>query len=233
MTDPTNAPAPEGQVPPAPAEAPPAPALDFGGRSPEQIQKAIDLYEGLHDLDRRGTYLQQIVRPDIDGQFLQRVMQPQQEQEDPYAPFYAEEQPEEEQYYEPQAPAFDPRQYAEIIKNDVTQSVMGQLQQMALDQQVKESASSAVQQVGLPPASAPLVEQYVREQQRLQPNRQASDLAAEAARNLYTQFAQWQAAPPAAPAPTGQVPSGPAPDTLQKPRTIEEALEYSKQVLNP
>lgn len=228
MTDPTNAPAPEGQVPPAP-EAPPAP--DFGGRSPEQIQKAIDLYEGLHDLDRRGTYLQQIVRPDIDGQFLQRVMQPQ-EPDDPYASFYGEAEAEEEQYYEPQAPAFDPREYAEVIKNDVTQTVMGQLQQMALDQQVKESSSAAVAQVGLPPAASPLVEQYVRDQQRLQPNRQASDLAAEAARNLHTQFAQWQATPPAAPAPSAP-PSGPAPDTLQKPRTIEEAMEYSRQVLNP
>lgn len=228
MTDPTNAPAPEGQQP-APE---PTPAPDFGGRSPEQIQQALNLYEGLHNLDTRGQFLQQIVRPDIDGQFLRQMVQPQEEEADPWQSF---EQPEYEQEYE-QPAVFDPRQLEPVFDQygqRIEQKIMGQLQQMALDQQVRESAASASQQAGLPPVAAQLIEQRVREQQALQPNRQASDLAAEAARDLYNQFAQWQAQPPANPAPSNSVPTGPSPDTLQKPKTIEEALEYSKQVLNP
>lgn len=228
---PDGAPAPE-----------PTPAPDFGGASPEVISQALDLYNGLNNLDTRGQYLQQVVRPEYDGQFLRQMAQPEAEQaEDPWAAYnqqYAE--PEYEQQYEPQAPAFDPTTLPQMLeprfeaeRERIVKEVFGQLNQMAQDQAVRDSAGEAARAMNLPPAMSSLIEQQVREQQQLHPNRQASDLAREAATALSTQLLQWKATPPANPAPTSAVPGGPAPDTLQKPRTIEEAMEYSKQVLNP
>lgn len=222
----SDQPVPEGQPP---AE----PTPDFGGASPEEISQALNMYRGLNNLDTRGQYLQQIVRPEYDGQFLRQVTAEPEQPADPWQQF----EPAQEEYYEePVAQAFDPRSLQPVFDqygNQIEKRIFDRLGEMAQDQQVKDSASQAVQQANLPPAMSALIEQRVRDAQRLQPNRMASDLASEAAKQIAVELSQWQATPPAQPAPQGSVPGGPSPDTLQRPRTVDEALEYSRQVLNP
>lgn len=226
MTDPQNAPAPEGQPPAAPA-----PEVPDYGAPPEVIQEALSVYRDLNNLDTRHQRLGQILRPDIDGQFVQSFGQPQQEQ-DPYAQFYGQDEAYEEQpAYE--QPALDPRQLAETIKQDTIGEMQRWFSQMAAEQAVKDAATSAATAAGLPAELADMVEVRVKAAQQLQPNRQPGDLANEAARQIAQVIASAQVTPPAAQAPSTPVPGGPAPDTLQKPRTIEEAMEYSRQVLNP
>lgn len=222
MTDPTNAPEGQPVVDPSP---------DFGGASPEEITQALNMYRGLNNLDTRGQYLQQIVRPEYDSQFLRQVTS---DPPAPTSPWETLGEPEPEYYEEP--PAFDPRSLEPVFdsyKQQIEQSIFDRLGQMAQEQTLSESATAAVQSAKLPEALTPLIKQRVQEAQRLQPNRQASDLAAEAARQLQVELAGFQAAPPATPTPATAIPSGPSPDTLQKPKTVAEALEYSRQVLNP
>lgn len=220
----------------------PTPAPDYGA-SPDEITQALDMYRGLNNLDTRGQYLQNIVRPEYDSQFLRQTFQPQEQQaqQDPWAEYNQQfAEPQYEEQYEPQAPAFDPTtlpQYLQpVLENnaaEVERRVFERLNQMAADQHLKDSAAEAVRANNLPPATAALIEQRVREQSQLHPNRQAAELAREQAQALATELLQWKATPPATPPPSSAVPGGPSPDTLQKPRTMEEALEYSKQVLNP
>lgn len=226
MPDPTSI--PEGQPTPDPTPAAP----DYGA-SPEVIQQALNMYNGLNNLDTRGQYLQQIVRPEYDGQFL-RGLTEQPEQPDPWAQFDPEPQYDQEPQYEPQP--FNPRDLQPVFDTqaqEIERRVFERLGQMAQDQAIVDSASSAASAAGLPASTSALIEQRVREAQRMQPNRQAGDLATEAAKALATELLQWKATPPANPAPSSSVPGGPSPDTLQKPRTAAEALEYSRQVLNP
>jgi hypothetical protein len=86
MPDP-NALPPEGEAPAAPE----APAMPDYGAPPEVIQEALSVYRDLNNLDTRHQRLSQIVRPDIDGQFLRQLGEPQQEQ-DPWAHLRGQEE---------------------------------------------------------------------------------------------------------------------------------------------
>jgi hypothetical protein len=231
MTDPTNAPPPEGQQPVGP-EAPAAP--DYGA-PPEVIQEALSVYRDLNNLDTRHQRLSQIVRPDIDGQFLRSLGEPQQ-QEDPYAQFYGEQQPQyqQEQYepqYEPEVPQFDPRQFADVVGSQVEQRIMAQLGQMAQEQAVRDAASSAVQQAGVPADFAEMIEVQVKSQMQLQPNRMPGDLAREAAERLKSTISSWAAQPAENPAPTTPPPSGPAPSLDQRPKDFDDMARYAQERL--
>lgn len=223
---------PEGQAPAAPESATP----DYGA-DPETIQNALNMYRGLNNLDTRGEYLQRIVRPEYDGQFLRQMVEPQ--QQEPADPWGHVEQY-EEQYEEPayQEQGINPQDLRQTLDpvfqgygEQVEQRIFERLGQMAHEQAIKESAQSAAQQAGLPARFASAIEHEVQQAARMQPNRQPAELAQEIATAYRTELAQIAATPPAQRPPAGSVPSGPAPDSLQKPRTLEEALEYSKHVL--
>lgn len=226
---------------PEPPSGPDWSAFEQAGITPDNIgdvQNALNLARGLQNLDTRHQYLQQIVRPDIDGNFLRQVVQPP-EEHDPWQalePQYGYEQP--EQQYE--QPVFDPRSlqpvfegYGEQLRNQIRQEIMGELQGMAQEQAVKDASARAAQQANIPAEFAEMVEFRVKSAQQMYPNRQVDDLAREVADQLHRSIAQYQASPPANQAPSGSVPAGPIPDTLQRPRSMEEAMEYSRQVLNP
>lgn len=222
---------------PEPPSGPDWSAFEQAGITPDSfgdVQNALNLARGLQNLDTRHQYLQQIVRPDIDGNFLRQVVQPQEEQD----PWQALEP--QYEYEQPEQPVFDPRSlqpvfegYGEQLRNQIRQEIMGELQGMAQEQAVKDASARASQQANIPAEFSEMVEFRVKAAQQMYPNRQVDDIAREVAESLQRTFAQYQAAPPATPAPSGSVPAGPMPDTLQRPRTIEEAMEYSKQVLNP
>jgi hypothetical protein len=230
MTDPTGF--PEGQAPAAPEPAP----HDYGA-DPETIQRALEQYNQLNNLDTRSQALQQIIRPDYDGQVLRGFIEPQQapQQADPWGHLSQEEAYEEPTYEQPGIDPADLRQTLDPVfqgySEQVEQRIFERLAGMAQDQAVKESASAATRQAGLPARFSAAIEHEVREATRLQPNRQPAEIAAEIATAYRNELAAIAATPPAARPPAGSVPSGPSPDTLQKPRTMEEALEYSKQVL--
>lgn len=228
MTDPTNAPAPEGQEP---TPAPEAPSTPDYGLSPEELQNAANLYRGLNNLDTRGQYIQQVVRPDIDGQFLRGMFEPQQqEQQDPWQQFTGEPEYEEPEYQ----PAFDPDMLRQAVRAEIEQGqqqMWGQLQEMAVNQQITESAAQATQAANLPSFLSGSIEQQVRQQHQLQPNRQFGDIANEVAQKYARELAQYQAAPPATPAPQGQVPGGPAPSQQERPTDWKSMIEYAQQNL--
>lgn len=207
-----------------PPEVTPAPTPDYGGASAEEVQQALNMYRGLNNLDTRGEYLQRVIRPEYDGQFIRQMVEPAAPAADPWAQVAPEDEPEYE--YEPQAPEpFNPRSLEPVFGHyaeQTEQRIFERLGQMAQENAVKESSASAASASGLPPQVAGLIEQQVREAQRLQPNRMASDLATEAARALATSLAQWQATPSATPAPTAAVPSGPVPSTREVPKSFED-----------
>lgn len=240
------APAPEPAGEPSGEAAPEGPDLTWAqGLDQERVQRAMNLYDGIHNLDTREQYLGQVLGPhdpwvrreEQAGEDYGSVyQQPPEPQPVGYTaagePVY--EQPyQEQQEYQPQQ--IDP----EALYATFEQRFFGKLGEMAQVQEIKQAADAAVQAANLPPATVALVEQRVNEATRLYPHRQAGDLAREAAQAIATEFAQWQARPPAAPAPQGQVPGGPEPTMVTRPgsnpRTPEEAvaqaMEYSKQVL--
>jgi hypothetical protein len=219
---------PEGEAPAAPE----APAVPDYGAPPEVIQEALSVYRDLNNLDTRHQRLSQIVRPDIDGQFLRSIGEPQQEQ-DPWAHLSGQEEYVDDPYgnpgYEPQQPQFDPRMLPEIMDpvlqsrdQQIEERIFNRLGQMAQDQVMKEAAQSAVSEAGLPPDLAEMVEFRVKAQAQLQPNRQPADLAREIGNQLKAQFSAWAAAPSANPAPSAPLPSGPAPSLQERPSSFED-----------
>jgi hypothetical protein len=221
MPDPTVP--PEGEVP-----APPA-APDYGA-SDEVIREALSVYNDLNNLDTRHQRLQQIVRPDIDGQFLRSMGEPQQEQ-DPWAHLRGQEEYEDPygNQYEAQAPQFDPRMLPDMLDpvlqsrdQQIEERIFSRLGQMAQDQVVKDASESAVRDSGLPPELAEMVEFRVKAQAQLQPNRQPADLAKEIGNQLKAQLSAWAAAPSANPAPSAPLPSGPAPSLQERPSSFED-----------
>lgn len=226
MTDPM--PEPEGQQPAAP-EMP-----DYGA-SPDVIREALSVYNDLNNLDTRHQRLSQIVRPDIDGQFLRSFGEPQEEQ-DPYAQFYGQPEYEDpqgqyQQQYEPQQPVFDPRQLGDTIAQQVERRVFEQLGQMAQDQAVKDAAQSAVRDASLPPELAEMIEFRVKGQMQVQPNRQPADLAREIGSQLKATLSGWAAAPSANPAPTSAPPSGPAPSLQERAKDFDELARIAAENL--
>lgn len=230
MTDPTNA--PEGQPPAAPV----APAAPDYGASPEVIQQALNLYNGLNNLDTRGQYLQQVVRPDIDGQFIRQMVEPQQPAPDPYAQFMPQEYITDEQYmpqeqqFAPYAPPFDPHDFAQTLKQDVSKTIFDQLGEMAQQQQVTESAKQAAQSAGIPESLASMIEARVRDAQKLQPNRQIGELANEHAKAIAAELMAWKATPAETPPPASAPPSGPAPSLDEGPKDLND-IDYWQQRL--
>jgi len=230
----------------APDEGAPAPdpTPDYGGASQDEITQALDMFRGLNNLDTRGQYLEKVVRPEYDGQFLRQMGQPAEAEAEPNDPWatYNEQYNEQAQYEEPQyeQPQFDPSTLPQMLQpvldtnaQEIERRVFERLGQMAQDQSIRDSSESAAKFNNLPPSTAALIEQQVRAQQQMNPNRQAGELAKEAAAALATELLQWKATPPPTPPPSSAVPSGPSPDTLQKPRTVEEAMEHSRMTLNP
>jgi hypothetical protein len=225
---------PEGGVPDG---SPEAPALPDYGAPPEVIQEALSVYRDLNNLDTRHQRLQQIVRPDIDGQFLRQLGEPQQ-QADPYEQFYAGQEqpdpygnPQEPQYYEPQAPVFDPRDFASTVKEDIRREIFGELGEMAQQQAVKDAAQSAVRDAGLPPELSEMIEFRVAAQAKLQPTRQPGDLAREIGNQLKATLSGWAAAPSASPAPSAPLPSGPAPSLQERPSSFEDLARIAAENL--
>jgi hypothetical protein len=226
---------PEGGVPDGPPEAP---ALPDYGAPPEVIQEALSVYRDLNNLDTRHQRLQQIVRPDIDGQFLRQLGEPQQEQ-DPWAHLRGQEEY-EDPYAQPQyeQPQFDPRMLPDMLDpvlqsrdQQIEERIFSRLGQMAQDQVVKEASESAVRDSGLPPELAEMVEFRVKAQAQLQPNRQPADLAREIGNQLKAQLSAWAAAPSASPAPSAPLPSGPAPSLDQRPKDFDEMARMAAERL--
>lgn len=217
---------------------------DFGA-SPEEIQQALNMYRGLNNLDTRGETLQRIVRPDYDGHVLRQIVEPEQPAGDPWdnfaepepmgyaadgTPVFAEPPVQYGGYQQPQG--FDPRslqpvfdQYGNQIKNDIFE----QLGQMAQEQAFKDSAAQAAGAAGLPPTVAGLIEQRVREAQRMSPNRQIGDIANEVARSVQTELLQWKATPPEGGAlGGGAAPAGPVPSTREVPKSFDDYARILK-----
>jgi hypothetical protein len=228
---------PEGGVPDGPPEAP---ALPDYGAPPEVIQEALSVYRDLNNLDTRHQRLQQIVRPDIDGQFLRQLGEPQQET-DPWAHLRGQEEYEDpygNQYEAPQQPQFDPRMLPEVLDpvlqqytQQSEQRIFERLGQMAQEQVVKDAAQSAVSEAGLPPELAEMVEFRVKAQSQLQPNRQPAEIAREVGNQLKATLSGWAAAPSANPAPSAPLPSGPAPSLQERPSSFEDLARIAAENL--
>lgn len=231
-------------------------AFTEAGITPDRAQEVVQAYQAMQDLnnlDKRPQALQQLVRPDLDGQILRQMIGAEQPAPEPepnpwerFAP--AEPQPigydaagnpvfdQPPGQYEPQG--FDPRslqpvfdQYGNQVEERAYRRVMDDLQKMAVDQNVRDSASSAATAAGLPGSLSGMIEQQVREQMRLQPNRQAADLAADAARSISAELMAWRAAPAENPPPTGAVPSGPAPSLDERPKDFNDAARIMAERL--
>ena len=208
-------------APAAPAEpsGPDWSAFEQAGITPDkadEVRQAYDLYRGLQNLDTRGQYLQQIVRPDIDAQVIQNVFGEPEEEHDPWAQVFGQEEPDE--------PQFDPRalpqvfdQYKESLRDELKREIFGELSQMAMSQEFDSSAQTAVQQHGLPPSDAQFIRSQVEQVARQYPNRQPREIADEIARQRKTELMQWAGAPAATPAPAGGPQGGPAPAPTQPP----------------
>ena len=234
--DPTQQPA-EAPEPAAPSWE----AFEQAGITPDQfekVQQAVSMYDGLQNLDTRSQALGKIINPQYDGQFLRSMVEGEQEPADPWAHLRGGEQPEPEYGYEPEPQGFDPSVLPEVLDpvlqqygQQIEQRVFAQLNQMAAEQHIKETATSALQSANLPATFASLVEQQIRQQQQLNPTRQAGDIAREAAAALQREIMQYQAAPPANPQPAGQVPSGPAPTLDRAPGNFDElAKEMARRL---
>ncbi len=228
---------PEGEAPAAPK----APAVPDYGAPPEVIQEALSVYNDLNNLDRRHQRLQQIVRPDIDGQFLRQMGEPAQEPQDPWAHLRGQEEYEDpygNQYEAPQQPQFDPRMLPEVLDpvlqqytQQSEQRIFERLGQMAQEQVVRDAAQSAVSESGLPPELAEMVEFRVKAQAQLQPNRQPADLAKEIGNQLKAQLSAWAAAPSANAGPSAPIPSGPAPSLQEMPKSFEDLARIQAENL--
>lgn len=240
---------------PEPSAAPDWSAFTDAGITPDKASEVVQAYQAvqsLNNLDTRPQALQNLVRPDLDGQILRQMLGGEQEAEQPADPWqqFAPESPDPigydaagnpvfaqppGQYAEP---GFDPRslqpvfdQYGNQVEERAYRRVMDDLQKMAVDQSVRDSSASAAQQAGLPASVSGLIEQHVREQMRLQPNRQAADLAADAARSLSAELMAWRAAPAENPPPTGAIPSGPAPSLDERPKDFKDAARIMAERL--
>lgn len=208
-------------------------AFEQAGITPDrldEVQNAVNMARGLQNLDTRGQYLQQIVNPQYDGQFLRQIVEGPQEPPDPWAHLRGDDAPDDDTYaYEPQAPAFDPSVLPEVLDpvlqqygQQIEQRVFERLNGMAAEQHVKETSTSAVKSAGLPPEMAEMVEMRVRQVQQTQPQRQAGDIANEVASQLKSSLMGWAAAPPANPAPTTPVPQGQVPSQREVPKNFDD-----------
>jgi hypothetical protein len=228
-------------TPPESAEPPAAPdpwaAVREAGITPEQAMQGGRLYADLNNLDRRQQALQSVIRPDIDT-WIGR----QQEPEDPYAMFGADDYDEEPQ--QPQGLPFDPQDYARQIVELATNQSMQQMQQwlqgMVVGQQFTEAATNAVATHKLPPSDAAFIEHRARELAQQQPNRAPADIVNEIARQRADEIQTWAqasgAVPPQVASPA--TPGGPVPSPFQGPppgasaRELEEwAMKISREGL--
>jgi len=221
----------------APEGAPPAPeptgpdwtAFEKAGITPDkadEVRQAYDLYRGLQNLDTRGQYLQQIVRPGIDDQTIQSLYGDQTEEQDPWAGVFGEEE-------EPPEPQFDPRalpgvfeQYEQRILERAEQTIMGKLTQMAQVQEFESSAQAAVQAHGLPQSDAMWLRGQVEQMARQYPNRQPREIANEIAQARKTELLQWLGQAQAPPAPASGPTGGPVPAPTQPPQPGEDPGSY-------
>lgn len=221
---------------PAAPEQPPAPdwsAFEQAGITPDKAERAIQamrMYEGLQNLDTRQQYLEQIIRPEMDG-----WVRPEPSEPDPWEQFSP---PETDQ----QTGAFDPRALAPVFEQfeqRVEQRLMSQWeqrqQQQMFEQNFANAVSSAAAKHGLSEIERGAVEMATWRAAQTAQNRPLADLADEYAKQVIQasqqRFVQSQGGQPPVAAP--QVPGGPIPSTDQRPKTDQEALEYSMRVLNP
>lgn len=230
---------------PAPApEAPPAP------------DPAQELYSRLQNLDTRAEALERTLVPGQDlppgmtwqeaRQALFSMQQSDPEPEaDPWENF--EPQPQflgyDEQgqpvFANQQAPAFDPASLRpvfeherEAIKRELLAEIQQQQAQHLQDQNLMVGLTSAAQELHLSDFAKRLVEDQARNEMRRQPNRAPAEIAREvAAAYVADQNARF-VAQGGAPAPQGQVPSGPIPAD-QKPKTIAELNEFWRTQVSP
>lgn len=220
----------EPAAPPAPEpQGPDWSAFEKAGITPDkadEVRQAYDLYRGLQNLDTRGQYLQQIVRPDIDAQTINTVFGAEEDQDDPWAPVFGQDD-------EPEQPQFDPRalpqvfeEYEQRILAQAEQNIMSKLTQMAQGQEFDNSAQMAVQAHNLPPSDAQFIRAQVEQMARQYPNRQPREIADEIARARKNELMQWAGQPAAAPAPPAGPAGGPAPAAVQPPQPGDDPGSY-------
>lgn len=238
----------------------PAPQQPEYGASPEEIQSALALQRGLNNLDTRSQYLQQVVRPDLDGQFLRQAIGQTEEQpesaspfEEVYGPqpqvigFNPDGTPVFDQPYNPQQQqGFDPYtlepvldQWGKTVEQhaveQATKAVEQRLLAQASEAAVNSGVDAAAKKHNLDAEDRQVVDYLTREAMK-------TDRAAPAdiADRVATSFLQRQAqrfvaqggALPTPDAPAA--PSGPVP-AEGKPRTEAEAIAWSRRpgVLGP
>ena len=229
---------------PAPEAAPPAP------------DPARELYTRLQNLDTRAETLDQTLIPGQDlppGMTWQEARQAlfslQQYEDDPEPepdPWeqFQEPQPQllgYDEYGQPvfanqQAPAFDPNSLRPVLEHEKEswkRDILQEIEQRQIQQYQEQNLAAGVQQAaaqhGLSDFARSLVETQARVLMQQRPNLAPAAAAAEVAEMLVNdQNARFvsQGGVPAIPG--GQVPSGPIP-AEQQPRTIAQALEFSKR----
>lgn len=225
----TNPPTPE------PAAGPDWSSFEQAGITPDnahEVQQALNLYRGVNNLDTRQQYLDQLIRPGLDP-----WSKAQAEQQDPWSAMQGDDEGEYE-YEQPQAPAFDPRQLTPVFEGyaeRIERGIFEKLGAMAQRQALEDAATQALTKHGLPADLAPGLQQEVEQITRQYSNRQPGEVAEQLAAQKKQKLMEWananvgrpsqQGAPPPAGAPT---PSGDGP-----PRTDEEAMRRSMEMLDP
>lgn len=227
-----------GQFAPPPAAPPVEPEtvdpwaqVRESGITPEQAMQGGRLWGDINNLDRRQQALQSVIRPDIDTW----IGRQQQEPEDPYAQFGADDYEDDPQ---PQGLPFDPQEYArqivELSTNQSMRQMQEWLQNMVVGQQFTEAAGSAVSQHKLPPGDAAFIEQRAREIAQQQPNRAPADIANELAQVRANELAAWAQAsgamPPQIASPA--TPGGPVPSLHQGPPPGASPAELDKWAMD-
>lgn len=198
-------------------------AFEQAGITPDkadEVRRAYEMFQGIQNLDTRGQYLQQIIRPGIDDQVIQSLYGEPEEQEDIYAPLYGQEEPEQPQF-DPTALPQVLESYKQSLRDELKKEIYGELGQMAAQQEYENSASTAVQAHGLPPSDAQFIRAQVEQLARQYPNRQPRDIADEIARARKNELMQWAGQPPAAQTPAAP-PGGPTPSPTQPPAPGED-----------
>lgn len=239
---------PEQQIEEAPAPSPWAPLEERGFRpdqyEPDEIVNGAQWYKAFNSRDYRDSALGQALKAsgfpeDLSVRELRELAQQARQEDDPWAALNPQ-QPEED-YYEPQQPAFDPQALQAAVDAQVERKIQAyeqaqeqQRQQQAYEAEFTREIERAALENKLGSDEMLWLASETNSLRQSMPYATTGDIADKAAQKINAAITKRLQSMASEQQNTGSapLPSGPIPSDMQVPQNAQEAREAMRRVFN-